>query len=101
MHCSGRDNPAALTEMAKIMTTLMQASHQWATRPADELVLLIDMRNHFKRVQSQSLLHYANASAANVTEAVEAARKAKIDDDLELMARELIASCGRQDCASA
>ena len=37
------------------MTTLMQASNQWATRPADErFASLIDMRQHFDNIREQS-----------------------------------------------
>jgi hypothetical protein len=37
------------------MTTIMKASHQWATRPADERFLsLSDMQSHFATVREQS-----------------------------------------------
>jgi hypothetical protein len=37
------------------MSTLMQASHQWASRPADErFTSLLDMRDHFQVQRSQS-----------------------------------------------
>lgn len=37
------------------MSTLMQASHQWATRPNDErFTSLVDMREHFLTVRQQS-----------------------------------------------
>ncbi len=37
------------------MTTLMQASNQWATRPSDErFVSLLDMQQHFATVRDQS-----------------------------------------------
>lgn len=37
------------------MTTLMQASNQWASRPADErYTSLIDMKDHFERIRSES-----------------------------------------------
>ena len=37
------------------MSTLIQASHQWASRPADErFVSLVDMRQHFENIRDQS-----------------------------------------------
>lgn len=37
------------------MSTLMQASHQWSSRPADErYTSLVDMRQHFDAIRAQS-----------------------------------------------
>lgn len=37
------------------MSTLMQASHQWMSRPADErFTSLLDMQDHFDRIREQS-----------------------------------------------
>ena len=43
------------TTGVQVMSTLMQASHQWATRPDDERFLsLLDMRDHFDTIRNQS-----------------------------------------------
>ena len=42
--------------MTNLMSgTLMQASHQWMTRPADErFISLFDMQDHFERIRNES-----------------------------------------------
>src|SRR5690348_12602412 len=52
---ASRAFPLSIAERLNTMTTLMQASHQWATRPADErFTSLLDMQDFVTRQREMS-----------------------------------------------
>lgn len=91
------------------MSTLMQASHQWATRPSDErFTSLTDMQTHFNQIRNEckavvvpsrraperwaeelapALTSYANSSTHSVVQAIENAKAARLEKVDEFLAK--------------